>query len=268
MEPENWDEHWSILKRDPLEYIDLPIEYSDISWRIYLKRLCQLVKVEKSKKILEIGCGSGIASRYLYRKGYDITAIDNSEFAVNILNNRISESYNKQIASCMNLYDLNEKNKYDLIISSGVKEFLPDLDQALRLEWLALKPGGVLYFVMVPRKFSVQTLGDLQRRLAYFFVKYLSKKDFNRAYEPAILKAYKINTYSEKYLIQTMEKIGFKDIAVRYRTPFPNIALNKFLKKNYINFLIHNENYWLRFGNQTSLLSKILGISVEVFARK
>ena len=111
MNDQDWEKHWSEYKRDPLKHIDKPLEYSDVSWKIYLKRLIQLVEEERLKRILEVGVGSGIATRYLYKLGYEVKAIDISKKAVDILNNRINEKKENTIAKRLNLYELNENSE-------------------------------------------------------------------------------------------------------------------------------------------------------------
>jgi 2-polyprenyl-6-hydroxyphenyl methylase/3-demethylubiquinone-9 3-methyltransferase len=102
---------------------------------------------------LDVGCGTGIFSQYLARKGWNVTAIDASpemiEEAKNYeLENRID------FRTCV-IENFDEApNSFDLILCLSMLEYIEDDEAAIQkfCEWL--KPGGLIV-VSVPNKAGI-----------------------------------------------------------------------------------------------------------------
>ncbi len=143
-------------------YKDLPFNFtSDINF--YTKNITQLNQIheykdlhfllsnnnptkKKIKSIIEFGCGTGWLSNtisYYYQKnvkGIDFTekSIQKSREVAEALNNNI----NFELAD---IFDYEDENKYDLVISLGVLHHTKDCKGAFKKISKYVKKGGYLY---------------------------------------------------------------------------------------------------------------------------
>ncbi|MCP3940432.1 MAG: class I SAM-dependent methyltransferase [Desulfobacteraceae bacterium] len=109
-----------------------------------------LNKAGKSNlNILDLGCGPGLYSQLLAKKGHHVTGVDFSENSIKYAK-KIAKKNNLEIEyRCQNYLELEDLDKYDLILlifmDFGV--LVPD-DRAVLLSniYRALKPGGCFLF--------------------------------------------------------------------------------------------------------------------------
>lgn len=130
---EQWNEIWKIdnLKRN-MEKLTYP-EY----WPIFEKY------ITKSKRILEAGCGLGKWMNYFHTRGYNITGIDYSDFAVNEL-----KKYNSKFKVFLgDVTNIPFKDcSFDVYLSFGVLEHLENdtiLQKAVSEIYRVLTGGGI-----------------------------------------------------------------------------------------------------------------------------
>lgn len=115
---------------------------------------------EGRQKVLEIGCGRCTIGQYFARDGKDVTCSDISERAIAIAEKNFSAAH---LAGTMAQADALHlpfaDASFDLTVSVGLLEHLewPDMRQCLREQYRVLKPGGMLAFINVPHKLSIQT---------------------------------------------------------------------------------------------------------------
>lgn len=123
-------------------------------WINLLDRFLPL-KNGQSKKVLEVGCAIGSFAKHLSERGFDVTAIDISEFII-----KKAQKLQKNIN--FKVLDIEKNNrieeKYDYIFAFEVLEHLKNPRKALENMRKLLKKGGVLVFsTPLPTK---QTLAD------------------------------------------------------------------------------------------------------------
>jgi len=109
--------------------------------------------LEKTKKnnlkILDLGCGPGLYSQLLAKKGHSVTGIDFSEHSINYAINSAKKNNLEIEYRKLNYLELEDQEKYDLVIliytDFGV---LSPLDRSILLSNIhkALKPGGLFLF--------------------------------------------------------------------------------------------------------------------------
>ena len=91
------------------------------------KELFEELAEDKSKKILEVGCGCGTEALWLAMHGYSVTAVDVSEELLEVARSRkiILEQYLGRDLPCQfisqSLLDIT-KNKYDVIYGNYIKK--------------------------------------------------------------------------------------------------------------------------------------------------
>lgn len=110
------------------------------------------------KNILELGCGSGILAKYLEERGYNVTAVDVSEYAIERAKGRdIEETYQLDIEEDLLTYFA--EGQFDAIISQHVIEHVDDV-KILQDSLDLLREDGLVINV-VPTRAHFQVKGDL-----------------------------------------------------------------------------------------------------------
>ena len=104
------------------------------------------------KKILDLGCGGGILSEHLAKKGANITAIDSSKPLIDLAKKR-AINQNLKINYKLGTIDSLKKNnsKFDVIISLEVIEHVKNYETFLRNIFLCLENGGIVILSTINR---------------------------------------------------------------------------------------------------------------------
>jgi 2-polyprenyl-3-methyl-5-hydroxy-6-metoxy-1,4-benzoquinol methylase len=94
----------------------------------------------KQGSVLDLGCGTGVYSEFLHKRGLKVTGLDSSEVAIKKARTRVPEAN-------FELFDLNHLEKYtggkfDLILDVKTLAFLDDEQKYLRVVRSLLKPNG------------------------------------------------------------------------------------------------------------------------------
>ena len=119
---------------------------------IYLFDQLQKGRLNKTMKIVDIGCGNGRNLIYFMREGYDVYGVDNSKTFINNvrfharqLSSHLPEE-NFQFGSFEKLpFD---DNQFDCLIASAVLHFAkdePEFMTWLSEAWRVLKIGGIFF---------------------------------------------------------------------------------------------------------------------------
>lgn len=180
----------------------------------------------KGKKVLEIGCGSGIDSAEFAKYGADIYATDMTDKAVNHTKNLFKRlNMNEELISRIKKVNATnlpfEDNFFDLVYVYGVLHHIPIVERALDEIYRVLKPGRQC-FVMLYHKdsllyyYSVLYLGGVVFK---GFKKGLSEKEVLAKYSEGKMG----NPYSKVYTKDEAKRLfytsGFKDITVEVKYP-------------------------------------------------
>src|SRR3989344_4867564 len=104
----------------------------EFSFELDEELIQDLLKHKKSGKVLELGCGEGGTSIELAKKGFDVTCIDISKTAIELIKKEAMKKNIKINAICADLEDYEITENYDIIIANGFFHFLPEKN-ALKL---------------------------------------------------------------------------------------------------------------------------------------
>lgn len=161
-----------------------------------------LMDVRKGMEAIDVGCGSGAITRLLLEKGAKVTAVDYSEEMLKVCSKGL-EGLRREDYVLINC-DANslhvQDNKFDLLVSSGLLDYLSDTRGALQEFYRVLKPGGNIIFTVpkTPSLFSLlRTMpGNYIKRKIFYLPPIevvLSKKDIIRLFSETgfILKGLK-----------------------------------------------------------------------------
>ena len=161
-EPEFWDTKASDLDGKAVSMWPNN-SLNDLYHAEQLQTIKQLAPNVQDLKILDIGCGIGRMSRYFAKQGAQVTGSDFSAKTVEIA--RAQSEGNNPSYRVESLYDLEEQDTYDLIVSWGVvtvacrnAQELSDIAHRIHR---ALKPTGSLIFLEPIHKGFLHRVLDL-----------------------------------------------------------------------------------------------------------
>lgn len=177
--------------------------------------------IGSNKKILDVGCGSGLLGQALKNKNNYVIGLDLSEQAISLAKSRLNEAYICDITNQENLNFL-EKNSFDYIIFADVLEHLYNPEKILKNFSNLLKPGGHIIV-------SLPNIACWSIRLKLLFGNFQYQ-------ETGILDKTHIRFFTKKTAIKLLEQTGFLiekiNITPYFARSFLSIVRKYFLKKS------------------------------------
>lgn len=162
--------------------------------------------LEKDKKILSVGCGSGLFEMLL-KKEYGIEVNYGIEPSSGMAKVATQRGLEVQISSAEEA-DFGSEI-YDIIMFNGSPSYISDLELCIQKSYKALKKSGKLIIIDVPKESGYATLYNLAKTLDTWehpLLEHISPKD---PYPIELVKLANWRTSDEK--IELMSKNGFTD---------------------------------------------------------
>ncbi|WP_325892528.1 class I SAM-dependent methyltransferase [Grimontia sp. NTOU-MAR1] len=101
----------------------------------------------EGKKVLDLGCGSGVYADYFLRKGAEsVTCLDFSVEMVDIVKNKFSDRVSTYVQDLLEGLPKEVKRQYDVIVCPLVIHYLKDITALFSDVYRVLKPGGSMAF--------------------------------------------------------------------------------------------------------------------------
>lgn len=123
---------------------------SDIPYHKYAAWIQQHAPVVKGKKLVDIGCGTGVLSTYFANAGYEVTGVDLSESMLTVAQNRSLENGTDISFICQSMAELEGVDGVDVAViaidSLNYLETLDSVEQTFQRVFDALNPNGQLFF--------------------------------------------------------------------------------------------------------------------------
>jgi 2-polyprenyl-6-hydroxyphenyl methylase/3-demethylubiquinone-9 3-methyltransferase len=217
------DEWWNVNgKFKPLHMFNpIRIEYilNEISKNFKISR--DKKPMLKGLKILDIGCGGGLISEPMARLGGEVTGIDASEKNIQIASLH-GKKNNLEIKYLNNSpEELNEKEKFDIILNLEVVEHVDNLDLYLQSCYNLLKKNGLMFTATINR-----TLTSYAKAIvgAEYILRWLpiGTHDWNKFIKPEELQK-KLN--DKKFFTKDLKGLDFNPIFNKWKQS-SNLSVN------------------------------------------
>ncbi|GAB3503522.1 hypothetical protein GCM10027341_32770 [Spirosoma knui] len=173
--------------------------------------------------VLDLGCGSGVFSRYLAEKGCLVTGIDGSETMISLCEQQKMSSTLQYYVEPIPLENAKVYMSQDAIVASSLLEYIDEMPAVLRQIDQMLKPGGLLLVSMPNRQ-------SLYRRMEWLL--------FQLTGYPRYF-AHLRSVSTAALLNQQMTELGFEVLDVAYFSGTDPLStlLKRLLPKEYVNNL-------------------------------
>jgi 2-polyprenyl-3-methyl-5-hydroxy-6-metoxy-1,4-benzoquinol methylase len=133
--------HWEQIERNPRRRNAFVASRYEMCLRLWVRAAKGGMK---GKSILDLGCGDGVLTYLLDRKGVKAHGIDVSSLAIELARDKHKENGSSATFSVASGYDTGlPESSLDGVISSDVIEHVQDPDLFLAEIKRVLKPGGV-----------------------------------------------------------------------------------------------------------------------------
>jgi SAM-dependent methyltransferase len=186
---ENWDRQYESLSITYNEKVDNPIDLAEQCGREFLHEdILNYLPHPEKVKILEVGCGGARNSLYLALRGFEVSCADFSPEAV-----RLGQANFSAFGATGNFLadDLMHSQipaaSFDCVMSFGLLEHFEDLPPLVASLTRLVRPGGIQIHIVIPKKFSTQSISNVIW-FPYRFLYYALKK---RDFKDIIRKSYR-----------------------------------------------------------------------------
>lgn len=266
-----WDGFWNHAKGTTVTGADEPETWYDLVWQVTFEYWFELFeRLCPGKRMLECGCGSARVSQYMAQRGYHCTLLDRSEQGLSLAKRNFEERSLKGEFVLGDIKSLGfREGEFDVVYSGGVLEFLGDLQRPAQEMVRVLKPGGLLAANIVPPKFSIQSIADIERTAAYA-LRNLAGGRFKEAFRWVrhIPREYHVHPWSLHDYLSAYEAAGLISTKGFVTTPFPALALPRMGQKLYARMMKALLPQWRRFNNSESRWSHWWGIGYAIHGIK
>lgn len=182
-----WDQIWQGVER-----IDFQEKKEPYVWKFYE----MLLKGYdfKGKRVLEFGCGTGINSILMALRGAEVTFVDTSRKALDIVKKNLDALGLKGRLVCKSVFDSDFEGEFDLVHSEGlVEHFLGrERQEIVDIHASAVRKGGKVLIIVPHRKCPPYRIG-----------KFMAEKMGTWIYHNE-------HPYTKKELLCRMERAGLK----------------------------------------------------------
>lgn len=239
--PKVWDELFSSRDLSYSEKADTQGKLFELVKVQFLEKLISkkssLVRRPLSRlKSLEVGCGTAFVSLYFAKRGFEVTCLDSSKQILKVAKNNFRKEgvQGKYIVGDAGKLPFKD-DSFDIIMSFGLLEHFSDPGPAVAEMVRVLRPGGLFFADIVPKRFSVQSLGSLFNALVvlgYWGARGDWKKGIKKA-RANFHPEYYENSLSWQEYKKMITDCGLVNVEVRGNRPFPRLTLPKSLDTLY-----------------------------------
>lgn len=201
---------------DFMAHMDAP--FFNLGGYSSIDRLAEMCKLSKCKKVLDVGCGSGLNACYL-AKTFDcfVIGIDVADKMINkAKENAEKENLTDKVEFKIgNAYDVQfEDNSFDVVITSFVSQFL-DLNKAFKEFSRVIKRGGYIGFNELYKSDNIPEIAAN------------NIDEGEKILQEATGLPFKL--YTPTYWKRSFEEASLVDVQLE-EIPYQNVSMKKILK--------------------------------------
>jgi SAM-dependent methyltransferase len=159
--------------------------------------------------------------------------------------------------------------RFDIVYSGGVLEFFSDVERPVAEMARVLRTGGLFTAGMVPLKFSIQTIADFERTVAYSARNVLRGR-FRDAFvlTKMVDVAEGVKPWTLSDYLHACDCAGLVDVTGRVTNPFPQLALPRVLNRRYARLMKVLTPGWRRFDESVARWTDVWGLGYTIHGRK
>jgi len=262
-----WDEFWLERGSPSDEFESWASTVWDVALDFWEERFRRLAP---GNEMLECGSGSAKVSAHFRRQGYKCTMLDYSEAGLNAGRARFAAA---GLAGRFVVGDVNalgfQASRFDIVYSGGMLEFFSDIRKPIVEMVRVLRPGGVFAATMVPRKWSIQTLADLEIAVIRSGKRLLTGR-IGEAWQMvrSVPNHYGVNSAKLREYVRACEDAGLVSVHGLGISPFPSLALPASGQIAYVRALKRWRPAWNRFDRSQSRWTEWVGSGYRVYGVK
>ena len=198
----------------------------------------ELLGSVKGKKVLDFGCGTGIYTKILKKKGAKIKGFDISPEMLKIAKEWVPNVELKKGSR----YNIPFKEKFDIVVASLVLGYFSDWDKVLKQVRSVLKKGGYFVFSIGNPVSEITQKIDKEKPLVREFQDYFKERKIYSVWKNILhkekVRSIRMPTFHKTYetVIKTIVRNGFE--IIDYKDTFPLKKSKKKFPKEY-NFTIN-----------------------------
>ncbi len=160
---ENWESAYIGKK---VTYVEDPRNPFDLeqmwNYKVVYDHIVNLLSNINKPRIIEVGCGGARNALYLALHGFDVTCADYSQEALRLARTNFDAFGAKGSFLLDDLMDsIIPDNNFDCVMSFGLLEHFSDLKPIIDNLTRIVKPGGIHIHLVIPKKFSTQTIFNI-----------------------------------------------------------------------------------------------------------
>lgn len=175
------------------------------------------------KKVLDVGCGGGILSEAMAKRGATVTGIDMGDAPLSVaklhqLESQVAVEYIKSTAE--DFADLHEA-QYDVVTCLEMIEHVPDPSSVIKACCRLVKPGGQVFFSTINRNLKSYAFAIIG---AEYVLKLLPRgtHDYSKFIKPSELGAWCRDAGLD---VQDMIGLTYQPLSKNYKLA-PDVSVN------------------------------------------
>ena len=201
---------------------------------MFMNSLTNYLNLQKNDSILDLACGRGRHSKYLYKQGFDVTGIDLSEESINYAKQYEKPGLHFDVHDMCLPYPKQFDVVFNLFTSFGYFEKEEDNLRTIKAIKAELKPNGFGVIDFLNAELAIKNLIPLEKKKVGNIVFYIEKY----VEENYIIKNIRFNDdgtdyhYVEKVKALTLKdfEFYFNEAGIKLKSIFGDYQLNDFDK--------------------------------------
>jgi len=160
---ENWERAY---KGNVVTYVEDPRNPGDLEqmwgYKVVYDHIVNHLSNITKPNIIEVGCGGARNALYLALHGFNVTCADYSQEALRLARANFDAFDAKGSFLLVDLMDsIIPDNSFDCVMSFGLLSHFCDLKPIIDNLTRMVKPGGIQIHLVIPKKFSTQTIMNI-----------------------------------------------------------------------------------------------------------